>query len=37
MELILLVAVLGLVAVAASRYGADSRLVNERHTGALRA
>jgi hypothetical protein len=37
MELIVLVAVLVVVAVAASRYGTDSRIVDERHTGALRA
>lgn len=37
MELIVLVAVLAFVAVVSSRYGADSRILDERHTGALRA
>lgn len=37
MELIVLVAVLAIVGVAATRYGFDSRIVDERHTGALRA
>lgn len=37
MELIVLVVAFALVAVLASFAGTDSRLVDERHTGALRA
>ena len=37
MELIVLVVALAIVAILAAFAGTDSRLVDERHTGALRA